>query len=126
MLTDNLDAPLILVVEDDDNHADLIQRSFEDADDAYRLEIACTLLDAWKVIERRAPDLVLTDYRLPDGDGKELVVIVKRACPVILMTSQGNEQVAVATMKAGALDYIVKSPDVFSSMPRIVKMALRE
>lgn len=126
MLTYNLDTPLILVVEDDDSHARLIQRTFEYAQDGYCLEFAATLLEARSVIDRRAPDLILADYRLPDGDGNELVAMVNRACPVILMTSQGNEQVAVSSIKAGAFDYIVKSPDAFSSMPRVVTLALRE
>ena len=126
MLIDNFEAPLILVVEDDDDHAGLIQRSFKEDHNEYRIEIVGTLLDARQVIERLVPDLVLTDFRLPDGDGNELVTMVNGACPVILMTSQGNEQMAVTIIKAGAQDYIVKSPDAFSAMPRIVKMALRE
>jgi len=126
VLTENTDDPLILVVEDDDDHSGLVQRAFNDAHEGFRLEIAGTLLDAWKVIERHPPDLVLADYRLPDGDGNELVVMVQRSCPVIIMTSQGSEQVAVASIKAGARDYIVKSPDTFSSLPRIVKLTLQE
>lgn len=126
MLTGDPSAPLILVVEDDDSHAELIKRSFEDAEEYYRLEMAGTLLDAWKVIERHPPDLVLTDYLLPDGDGCELVVMVNDACPVIMMTSLGNEQVAVRAMEVGAQDYVVKSPAVFSGMSRISQRGLRE
>lgn len=126
MLTQTPSATLILIVEDDENHAELIQRSFEDAQDEYRLEFAANLSDARHALELRTPDLILTDYRLPDGDGKELVGIVEKACPVILMTSQGNEQLAVDAMKAGAQDYIVKSPETFGSLTRIVGLALRE
>lgn len=126
MLTQNPDAPLILVVEDDHNHVELILRSFEDAQDEYRLEYAGNLRDARYALELNAPNLILSDYRLPDGDGKDLVGIVNRACPVVLMTAQGNEQLAVEAMKAGAQDYIVKSPDTFDSLPRVVILALRE
>ena len=42
------------------------------------------------------------------------------------MTSFGNEEIAVEAMKSGALDYIVKSPEAFSEMPRLVERALRE
>jgi PAS domain S-box-containing protein len=42
------------------------------------------------------------------------------------MTSQGNEQVAVEALKAGALDYVVKSADTFLDMPHIARRALRE
>ena len=124
MLTDNLTAPLILVVEDDNNHAELIRRSFEDAPEEYRLKIADTLCDATAAIERHSPSLVLTDYRLPDGNGSELVVMAAGSWPVIMMTAQGCEQVAVEAMKLGAQDYIAKSPDAFKNIPRIVKYAL--
>lgn len=123
MLTENHEAPLILIVEDDDNHAELIQRSLEGA---YRLVVAGSLHAARLAIEQNRPGLVLTDYRLPDGDGQELVVFVNDCCPVVMMTSQGNEQLAVEAMKAGVQDYIVKSPEIFTSMPRVVGLALRE
>jgi two-component system cell cycle sensor histidine kinase/response regulator CckA len=126
MLTDNPAAPLILVIEDNSSHAGLIKRSFEDAAEKYRLECVVSLGAARTAIERQVPDLVLTDYRLPDGEGSELLVTVKGLCPVVLMTSQGNEQVAVTAMKAGAQDYVVKSASVFSEIPRIIQRNLRE
>lgn len=125
MLTDIMTAPLILVVEDDTNHAELIQRSFEEAPAEYRLEIVGTIRDARMAIGRHSPGLVLTDYRLPDGDGSELVVMAAASWPVIIMTSHGNEQVAVEAMKIGAQDYIVKSPEAFESLPRTVSFALK-
>lgn len=126
MLTDNLNAPLILVVEDDENHAELMRISLQNAQEEFRLEIAATLLAARAFIDRQTPDLVLTDYRLPDGDGSALLLTVKGLCPVILLTSQGNEQVAVDAMKAGVQDYVVKTAKVFSGMWRIVQRGMRE
>lgn len=126
MLTQNPDATLILVVEDDYNHAELIQRSFETAPEEYRMEFASSLRDARHALELHPPNLILADYRLPDGDGKELVGMANRACPVVLMTAQGSEKLAVEAMKAGAQDYIVKSTETFTSMSRIVGLALRE
>lgn len=126
MLTQNSDAPLILLVEDSDSHAELVKRSFEDAQEIYRLEIAATLHAARMAIDRQPPDLILTDFRLPDGYGNELVSIAKELCPVVLLTSHGSEQVAVDAMKAGAHDYIVKTADGFFQMPRIAQRSLRE
>src|SRR5450631_1083264 len=108
MLTDNPDAPLILIVEDDDNHAELIQRALEDVPEIYRLRVSGTLKDAHEVIDRQIPHLIVTDYRLPDGDGSELMLRVNGECPIVLMTSQGSEQIAVEALKSGAQDYIVK------------------
>ena len=126
MLTDNRDAPLILLVEDDENHADLMKVSLQDAPEEYRLEIAITLRHAREAIERQLPDLVLTDFRLPDGDGSELLTTVQNLCPVVLMTSQGNEQIAVDAMKAGVLDYVVKSAEKIAGISRVAQRGLRE
>jgi signal transduction histidine kinase/AmiR/NasT family two-component response regulator/HPt (histidine-containing phosphotransfer) domain-containing protein len=126
MLTDNLDAPLLLIVEDEDNHAELMKISLQDAAEEYRLEIVGTLYAAWIAIKRQIPDLVLANYCLPDGIGRELVVMVNEKCPVVLMTSQVNEQAAVNALKDGALDYVIKSSAVLSGMSRIAQRGLRE
>ena len=126
MLTDNTKAPLILLVEDDENHADLMKVSFRVDPEEYRLEITGTLKDARAAIECQTPDLVLADYRLPDGDGSELVAAVKGVCPVVLLTSQGNVQIAVDAMKIGIQDYVVKSLEVFCGIPLIAQRNLRE
>ncbi|NTV49665.1 MAG: response regulator [Geobacteraceae bacterium] len=124
MLTDNSAAPLILIVEDDINHAELILRSFDDAAEEYRLEVVSTITAARMATEKQSPGLIITDYRLPDGDGSELVSLAAGSWPVILMTSHGSEQVAVEAMKIGAQDYIVKSPENFANLPGTVKYAL--
>ncbi len=126
MLTDNPAVPMILVVEDDDNHADLISRSFGEALDEYRLERVGTLGAARRIMERQLPELVLADFRLPDGEGSELLTTAKGICPVVMMTSRGNEQIAVDALKGGAQDYIAKSPAAFAAMPRVVQRILHE
>ncbi len=125
MLTDNITAPLILLVEDDDSHAQLIQWALEGASAAYRLERVDTIAAAMAVAEEQAPALVLTDNRLPDGEGIELVSLINGASPVVIMTSQGNEQVAVESMKIGAQDYIVKSAEAFEALPHTVELILK-
>lgn len=124
MLTDNPEAPLILVVEDDDNHAELIQRSFADAAEEYRLEVIPGYNRAMSAMEVQSPAIVLTDFRLPDGHGSDLVAMACGRWPVVMMTSHGNEQIAVEAMKIGAQDYIVKSPEAFESLPRSVNFVL--
>ncbi len=59
-------------------------------------------------------DAVLLDYLLPDMDGQELLLIWQRQygenlCPIIALTDQGNETIAVEFLKIGAVDYLVKS-----------------
>ena len=49
-----------------------------------------------------------------------------QAFPLVVLTSQCDEQAAVEAMKAGALDYVAKSPSVFRDIPRLAERALRE
>ncbi|MBK5274821.1 MAG: response regulator [Desulfuromonadales bacterium] len=125
MLTKNTDAPLILLVEDDLSHVIAIQRSFQLAPENYRLEIAGTLQEAGDLLSRHQPALVLTDYRLPDGNGSDLASLAHEAWPIILMTSKGSEQIAVQVMKAGIQDYVVKSAETFAHIPETVNHALK-
>src|SRR5450631_4515723 len=125
MLTDSPEAPLILLVEDDSSHAAAIQRSFQSAQEIYRLEIVGTLHRAREAISRLQPALVLTDYRLPDGTGSDLVSPANGACPVVLMTARGSEQIAVQALKAGVQDYVVKSAESFAHIPGTVSHSLK-
>ena len=73
-------------------------------------------------------DCVFLDYGLPDGDGLSLVQQVRKAglkVPLIVLTGQGNEQIAVELMKAGASDYITKGKMSSESLSRSLYNALR-
>ena len=114
----------ILLVEDEDAHARIIQRSFERYGTCSELAIASSLAQALQLIEAHAFDLVITDWRLPDGEGFDLLKDKPRF-PLLVMTSHGNEHIAVEAMRAGALDYIVKSDTSLLDMPRIAEGAIR-
>ncbi len=67
--------------------------------------------EALAEIERLRPDIVLTDLDMPEMDGLELVHAIRRhhaTIPVILMTSHGSEEIAVAALEAGACAYVPK------------------
>ena len=120
--------PGILLVEDDEPHSELIRRAFERSTTRVRLKWVSTIREAQAaLLESDTPDLVITDLRLPDGDGLVLLPESREraAYAVIVMTSHGDEKVAVDAMKTGALDYVVKSEESFSRMPEIVDRALR-
>lgn len=119
----------ILVVEDDEAHAELIRRSFEDCAHDFCVHCAENLNAARRQIQELSPALIFTDWILPDGVGIELIHRNEDGDPLypaIIMTSFGNEEKAVEAMKAGALDYIVKSDETFREMPHIARRALRE
>jgi len=119
----------ILVVEDEDNHYELILRGCAERSGEYVFDRARSILEARQKISKRPPDLILTDWKLPDGEGIELIdqgPDMNSRTPVVVMTSHGNEAWAVNAMKLGALDYIVKSPAALSDMSQCIARALRE
>jgi PAS domain S-box-containing protein len=123
-MASNLPPCRILLVEDEESHARIIQRSFERDGASFELTIASTLSEGTRAMESQAFDLVISDWRLPDGEGFELLKDKPRY-PLLIMTSHGNEQVAVEAMRAGALDYVVKSETSLLAMPRIAERAIR-
>ncbi|MDQ6958274.1 MAG: PAS domain S-box protein [Mariprofundaceae bacterium] len=118
----------ILLVDDEQSHVDLIRRALIPAGKKLDLKLAGTLADARKILKKTSPDLMIADYLLPDGKGIELLPgdLHKLTYPVVILTSHGNELIAAAAMKAGAIDYIVKSNETFAEMPHIIKRVLRE
>src|SRR6266498_507586 len=103
----------ILYVEDEIAHVVLAQRTLEEnIQHEFLLIHAETMRDALQIIQEQPDiDLVLSDLRLPDGSGLELLKKVReRKWPpaVVLVTGQGDKEVAVAALKAGAADYLVK------------------
>ncbi|MBI5033123.1 MAG: GAF domain-containing protein [Chloroflexi bacterium] len=119
----------ILLLEDEPAHTEIIQRAFSlRGGDLVRLSIANTLAHARRLIDSDPPNLIVADWKLPDGEGVELLFQPKDRpdIPVIIMTSHGNERIAVEAIKAGAIDYIVKSPDTLIDLPHIAERALRQ
>ena len=124
----------ILLVEDDKGHAKLVSLAFRHQSENYQLEIAYNLKDARSYLSQNTPDIVIADLLLPDGKGTDLLTPKTELAdktddlpfPLVIMTSHGDEQIAVDTMKAGALDYVVKTGDTLKAMPRVVQRVLRE
>jgi PAS domain S-box-containing protein len=118
----------ILIVEDDAAHAELIKRAFLGSRVQYPLRFEESLDAARESKQQSMPSIIITDLRLPDGRGTELIEPVENpdACPVVIMTSFGNEESAVEAMRTGAIDYIVKGPQTFMTLPRTAERAMRE
>ncbi len=116
----------ILLIEDEDPHAELIQRAFEDQNSHVLIKRVKSLTEARAQMLVEEPALIIADWRLPDGESMELLPDHHDplATPIILMTSYGNERIAVEALKSGALDYVVKSPESMLDMPHLAERAI--
>ena len=117
-------SPAVLVVDDEADLRELLSltllRLGLDVDTAESVGAARALL------ERRRYSLCLTDMRLPDGTGLELVREVAQVAgpPIAVITAYGSAENAVAALKAGAFDYLTKPVDV-EQLRMLVRSAVR-
>src|ERR1019366_737217 len=119
---------LILLVEDDPAHAAAIQRAVEASGSESEVKVVGTLREFRHSIADHLPAIAVMDLNLPDGRATEVLTQPPEAgpFPILVMTSYGNEQVAMEAIKAGALEYVVKSPEAFADMPHTIAHALHE
>ena len=115
----------MLVVDDEDDIRELLDMTLSrmglDAD------CAATVGEARRLLSENAYQLCLTDMRLPDGDGLELVRFIGEHCrdlPVAVITAHGSMENAVSALKAGAFDYVPK-PVSLDQLRALVKSVLK-
>jgi two-component system NtrC family response regulator/two-component system response regulator HydG len=103
----------IVVIDDEVNAAAALETLLKE--DGYEVARAHDARSGLQLLEKVAPDVVLTDLRMPGMDGLELLAKIKEIRPetmVILMTAYGTVKTAVKAMKLGAEDYLSKPIDV--------------
>jgi PAS domain S-box-containing protein len=118
----------ILLVEDDPAHSEAVRRALKVSGMNVVVREAGTLRAYRELAAAHPPDIAILDLCLPDGRAVEVLISPPEAgpFPIVVITGQGDELLAVEAMKAGALDYIVKSPEAFAGMPRTVERVLHE
>ena len=103
----------ILLVDDDRGFSSLAQAAL--AREGHPVVLARSLHEAREAVERAAPELVVLDRRLPDGDGLDYLPELKAqlpSTPVVMVTAHGDIQSAVDAIRAGAADYVAKPVDL--------------
>lgn len=99
--------PHLLIVDDDDAIRETLAELGRDS--GFTVALAASVKDALIQLERQAPDLVLTDVRLPGGSGMDIFKNVAAAsAEVAVMTGHGTVDNAVQALRLGATDYLVK------------------
>jgi DNA-binding NtrC family response regulator len=102
----------ILIVEDKDSLRTMLRHALER--EGHAVLEARDQPEAVRILQQAQPLLVLSDLRLPDGDGFGVLRAAKEidsSVPVIVMTAYGSIEDAVAAMKEGALDFLAKPVD---------------
>ena len=99
--------PHLLIVDDDDAIRETLAELGRDS--GFTVALAASVKAALIQLERQAPDLVLTDVRLPEGSGMDIFKNVAAAsAEVVVMTGHGTVDNAVQALRLGATDYLVK------------------
>jgi len=119
----------LVIIEDEDAHFNLMKRAiakeFPHASVLHFREANRCLEQLDKII----PTVIITDYFLPGMNGIEFLEALSqtgRDVPVIMITGQGDENVAVRAMKLGAIDYLVKSGNFFTLLPTVIEKVVRK
>ena len=118
-------SPLVLVVDDEPDLVELVSLTLS------RMQLATQsagdVSSAKKLLKSQSFDLCLTDMRLPDGDGLDLLEWMGSHCPQVpcaVITAHGNVESAVRALKLGAFDFVSKPLDL-GVLRRIVATALK-
>jgi DNA-binding NtrC family response regulator len=100
----------LLVIEDDRLDRLAFERCVRTRSLPYRCVYAASVAESKALLEHLPFDAILSDYRLGDGTGLELLAL-DLDIPLILVTGAGSEEIAARAMRAGARDYLVKDRD---------------
>ena len=115
------------IVDDEKAHYELIMRAAKKEFPHVVVDYYAdgeSFIECWK---QNNPDIMIVDYMLPGISGLELLQKLKGEnsnVPVIMVTGQGDEHIAVEAIKLGAFDYLVKSGNFFNLIPGIIRKAV--
>ncbi|MDO8784758.1 MAG: diguanylate cyclase [Syntrophales bacterium] len=120
----------ILIVEDNPDHAEIARLALEPQ---FEVDWVASGEGVWQYLEELTPDdcpaVILLDYSLPEIDGLCLLARIKKEkndIPVIMVTGQGDQKVAVEAMKRGAYDYVVKEGNYIENLAPILFKTIKQ
>lgn len=104
--------PTLLIVDDDRPFLQRIARAMESR--GFAVEIAESVAEGLAHIRKQPPDYAVVDMRLEDGNGLDVIAVLKEVHPetrAVVLTGYGNIATAVTAVKMGATDYLAKPAD---------------
>ena len=117
--------PMVLVVDDEPDLLELVSLTLGRM--SLRTRTASDIDSARRLLKAERFDLCLTDMRLPDGDGLDLVAWIQEhraSLPVAVITAHGNVESAVRALKLGAFDFVSKPLDL-GALRKLVGSAIK-
>ncbi|HEX3848922.1 MAG TPA: sigma-54 dependent transcriptional regulator [Steroidobacteraceae bacterium] len=117
--------PAVLIVDDEPDLCELLSITLKRMDMNPRT--AGSIAAAQRLLKSERFDLCLSDMKLPDGDGLDLVKWIQQYCPTVpvaMITAHGNMETAVRALKLGAFDFVSKPLDL-SGLRKLVSAAVK-
>lgn len=112
----------ILIIDDSPEDREVYRRYLDRKEFEHQIIEAETGEEGFEILDNSVPDLILLDYLLPDCNGLDFTIELQSQTsqipPIIMLTGQGSEGIAVEVMKQGVKDYLVKdklTPEIFVS-----------
>ena len=121
------DAYRVLIVDDDIAQAEMV-REFLHISGFGSVDNVKSIHSLWGRLKEHEYDIVLLDYKLPDGTGLEVLEQLSARdyqIPVVMVTGQGNERIAAQAIQRGAADYLLKSGDYLITLPALIRKSIR-
>ncbi len=118
----------VLIVDDDEVDRIAVRRALKDVERQICFTEAKSYAEAIASLEKQTFDCIFIDYGLPDRDGLAIVKTIHKlniASPIVVLTGQGDEQLAVKLMKSGVTDYLPKSQVSSKTLPKVLFNAVR-
>ena len=117
----------VLIVDDDALHTEMVM-DYLRLSGKFNLTWADSLESLWAKLVDQSYDLILMDFRLPDGTGINAIEELRRRnldIPVVMLTGQGDERIAVKAIQSGASDYLLKHSDYLRVLPTVIQKTVR-
>ncbi|NUN69701.1 MAG: PAS domain S-box protein [Bacteroidetes bacterium] len=117
----------ILLVEDSPDDAEIIRYTLTKAEMQFVLTVTDTERGFLEALQRSAPDIVLSDFHLPQFSGRQALELLLRTSPgtpFILVSGAVGDEIAVEMLKTGCMDYVLK--DKLTRLPSAIRRAVQE
>lgn len=119
----------ILYIDDNPMDRALVRHVIEKEHKEFNLTLAKSKEEFEEILTTKKFDIVLTDFNILGFEGLQVLELVNQKhpeIPVIIVTGTGSEEIAIETMRKGAYDYVIKSPDHIKRLPKTILNVLNK